>query len=227
MRLLLVEDERDLNFIIAKGLKKQGYAVDSAYDGQEALELFDVNEYDLIILDLNLPIIDGYEVLKTVRQTNAEIKIIILSARSSIDERVKGLDNGANDYLVKPFDFKELEARIRNLLRMDFSRKPATLKTMDLVLDSNTKKVFVGDREVELTRKEYSILEYLMSNQDRLIPNEELFEHIWDCEADEFSNTLKFHMHSLKKKLAQASPKEYIINKRGQGYRMRGQDDED
>ena len=227
MRILLVEDEKDLNFILVKGLKKAGYAVDPAYDGEEALELFDINDYDLVILDLNLPIIDGMEVLKTIRQTNQSVKVLILSARSSIDERVKGLDAGANDYLVKPFDFKELEARIRNLLRMSFASQPSILKAQDLSIDTNTKKVFIAEQEVELTRKEYSILEYLMTNQDRLITNEELFEHIWDCEADEFSNTLKFHMHSLKKKLAIVSPTEYIVNKRGQGYRIRGEHEKD
>ncbi len=227
MRILLVEDERDLNFILVKGLKKVGYAVDPAYDGEEALELFDINEYDIVILDLNLPVIDGMEVLKKIRQNNQSVKVLILSARSSIDERVAGLDAGANDYLVKPFDFKELEARIRNLLRMNFAKRPSILKVQDLSVDTNTKKVFISDQEVELTRKEYSILEYFIMNQDRLISNEELFEHIWDCEADEFSNTLKFHMHSLKKKLANVSPKEYIVNKRGQGYRIRGEHEED
>lgn len=227
MRILLVEDEKDLNFILAKGLKKAGYAVDPAYDGQEALELFDINEYDLVVLDLNLPVIDGIEVLETIRKTNQEIKVLILSARTSIDDRVKGLDAGANDYLVKPFDFKELEARIRNLLRMKFNKQPTSLKALDLSIDTNTKKVFINEQEVELTRKEYSILEYLLVNSDRLISNEELFEHIWDCEADEFSNTLKFHIHSLKKKLTAVGHKDYIVNKRGQGYRIRGENEED
>ena len=227
MRILLVEDERDLNYAIAKGLKKSGYAVDSAYDGEEALDLFRINAYDLILLDLNLPKIDGIDVLKAIRTEDLYVRIMIVSARTAIDERVLGLDLGANDYLIKPFDFKELEARIRTLLRMNYYQNPSILTVLNLSLNTNSKKVYIDDNEIELTRKEYSILEYLMLHKDRLVSNEELFEHIWDCEADEFSNTLKFHMHSLKKKLASISDIEYITNKRGQGYRVREENEKD
>lgn len=227
MRILLVEDERDLNYAMAKGLKKSGYAVDSAYDGEEALDLFRINAYDLILLDLNLPKMDGIDVLKAIRTEDLYVRIMIVSARTAIDERVLGLDLGANDYLIKPFDFKELEARIRTLLRMNYYQNPSILTVLNLSLNTNSKKVYINDTEIELTRKEYSILEYLMLHKDRLVSNEELFEHIWDCEADEFSNTLKFHMHSLKKKLASVSDIEYITNKRGQGYRVREENAKD
>lgn len=227
MRILLVEDERDLNYAMAKGLKKSGYAVDSAYDGEEALDLFRINAYDLILLDLNLPKMDGIDVLKAIRTEDLYVRIMIVSARTAIDERVLGLDLGANDYLIKPFDFKELEARIRTLLRMNYYQNPSILTVLNLSLNTNSKKVYINDTEIELTRKEYSILEYLMLHKDRLVSNEELFEHIWDCEADEFSNTLKFHMHSLKKKLASVSDIEYITNKRGQGYRVREENEKD
>ena len=227
MRILLVEDEKDLNYAMAKGLKKSGYAVDSAYDGEEALDLFRINAYDLILLDLNLPKIDGIDVLKEIRKEDLCVRIMIVSARTAIDERVLGLDLGANDYLIKPFDFKELEARIRTLLRMNYYQNPSILTVLNLSLNTNSKKVYIDDNEIELTRKEYSILEYLMLHKDRLVSNEELFEHIWDCEADEFSNTLKFHMHSLKKKLASISDIEYITNKRGQGYRVREENEKD
>ena len=227
MRILLVEDERDLNYAMAKGLKKSGYAVDSAYDGEEALDLFRINAYDLILLDLNLPKIDGIDVLKAIRTEDLYVRIMIVSARTAIDERVLGLDLGANDYLIKPFDFKELEARIRTLLRMNYYQNPSILTVLNLSLNTNSKKVYINDTEIELTRKEYSILEYLMLHKERLVSNEELFEHIWDCEADEFSNTLKFHMHSLKKKLASVSDIEYITNKRGQGYRVREENEKD
>lgn len=227
MRILLVEDERDLNYAMAKGLKKSGYAVDSAYDGEEALDLFHINAYDLILLDLNLPKMDGIDVLKAIRTEDLYVRIMIVSARTAIDERVLGLDLGANDYLIKPFDFKELEARIRTLLRMNYYQNPSILTVLNLSLNTNSKKVYINDTEIELTRKEYSILEYLMLHKDRLVSNEELFEHIWDCEADEFSNTLKFHMHSLKKKLANISDIEYITNKRGQGYRVREENAKD
>ena len=227
MRILLVEDERDLNYAMAKGLKKSGYAVDSAYDGEEALDLFRINAHDLILLDLNLPKMDGIDVLKAIRTEDLYVRIMIVSARTAIDERVLGLDLGANDYLIKPFDFKELEARIRTLLRMNYYQNPSILTVLNLSLNTNSKKVYINDTEIELTRKEYSILEYLMLHKDRLVSNEELFEHIWDCEADEFSNTLKFHMHSLKKKLANISDIEYITNKRGQGYRVREENEKD
>ncbi len=220
MRILIVEDERDLNYILNKGLRKSGYAVDSAYDGQEALDLYHANQYDLIILDLNLPKIDGLEVLKEIRKNDLNTKVMILSAQSAIEERVKGLDMGANDYLIKPFDFRELDARIRTLLRIDFKLNPNILIVKDLTLDTNSATVRIKNNDVELTRKEYAILHYLMINKGRLISNEEIFEHVWNNEADEFSNALKFHMHSLKKKLAKYSDEEYIENKRGLGYKV-------
>lgn len=220
MRILIVEDERDLNYILNKGLRKSGYAVDSAYDGQEALDLYHANQYDLIILDLNLPKIDGLEVLKEMRKNDLNTKVMILSAQSAIEERVKGLDMGANDYLIKPFDFRELDARIRTLLRIDFKLNPNILIVKDLTLDTNSATVRIKNNDVELTRKEYAILHYLMINKGRLISNEEIFEHVWNNEADEFSNALKFHMHSLKKKLAKYSDEEYIENKRGLGYKV-------
>lgn len=220
MRILIVEDERDLNYILNKGLCKGCYAVDSAYDGQEALDLYRTNHYDLIILDLNLPKVDGLEVLKEIRKNDLNTKVMILSAQSAIEERVKGLDLGANDYLIKPFDFRELDARIRTLLRIDFKMNPNILVVKDLTLDTNSATVYIKDNEVELTRKEYAILHYLMVNKGKLISNEEIFEHVWNNEADEFSNALKFHMHSLKKKLAKYSDIDYIKNKRGLGYKV-------
>lgn len=220
MRILVVEDEKDLNFIICKGLKKNGYAIDSAYDGQQALDFYRVNQYDLILLDLNLPKVDGLTVLAQIRKNDLNTKVMILSAQTAIDQRVKGLDMGANDYLIKPFDFRELDARIRTLLRMDFKLNPNILMAQDLTLDSNRGKVYVGEQEVELTRKEYAILHYLLLHKDCLVSNEELFEHVWNNEADEFSNALKFHVHSLKKKLASFSDSDYIENKRGLGYRV-------
>ena len=220
MRILVVEDEIDLNNLIYRWLKKKGYALDSAFDGEQALNLYHENDYDLILLDLNLPKISGLDVLRMVRKENMRIKILILSAQTAIDERVRGLDMGANDYLIKPFDLRELEARIRTLLRMDFKLSPNILMVKELYMDTNQKKVFINKEELSLTRKEYAILEYLMLHKGELISGEELFEHVWNNEADEFSNVLKFHMHSLKKKIAQVSDEEYIENKRGLGYRV-------
>lgn len=220
MRILVVEDEKDLNFVLSKGLKKNGYAVDQAYDGQEALDLYHSNQYDLIILDLNIPKIDGLEVLRTIRSSDLNTKIMILSAQIAIEQRVKGLDMGANDYVIKPFDFRELDARIRTLLRMDFKMNPNILVVKDLTLNTNSAEVHIKDKKIELTRKEYAILHYLLVNKGNIVSNEEIFEHVWNNEADEFSKALKFHVHSLKKKLAKHSNIEYIENRRGLGYRV-------
>lgn len=219
MKLLVVEDEEVIQNIISKGLKKKGYAIDQASNGKMALELFAVNEYDLIILDLNLPQVDGMEVLKQIRELNQEIKILILSARSQVEDKIKGLDGGSNDYMVKPFDFFELEARIRNLLRRNFIQLDTRIEIQNVILDSAKKEVLIGQTKVNLTRKEYAILEYLMLNHDHVISAEQLMEHVWESEMDLFSNTLKYHVSSLKKKLFFVGiPKEFIQNLRGQGY---------
>lgn len=178
MRLLLVEDEATLSGYIAKGLEHSGYAVDVVYDGEAALYEYAVNDYDLIILDLNLPKKDGLEVLQEIRKTDLTTKIIILSARSSVDDRILGLDEGANDYLVKPFDFGELAARIRNLLRRDFSQAPTTLQNGALTLDPAAKQVCYADTPIVLTRKEFGILEYLLLHKNQVISAEEIAEHV-------------------------------------------------
>lgn len=219
MKILLVEDEDLLSKVIAKGLKKLGFAVDQAYEGDTALYCYEVNNYDLIILDLNIPIIDGFEVLRRIRKTDFETKILILSARSEINDRVLGLNEGANDYLVKPFDFEELTARIYNLIRRTFVQTPCVITAGHIALDLLAKSVNLNKIPLTLTNKEYAILEYLMLNQDKVISQSELIEHIWDSEADPFSNALKFHLHSLKKKLGNMDS---ILNIRGQGYIIKG-----
>lgn len=220
MRILLVEDETLLSSYLTKGLKNSGYAVDAVYDGEEALYEYSVNEYDLIVLDLNLPKKDGLEVLREIREKDADTKIIILSARSKVDDRILGLDEGANDYLIKPFDFGELEARIRNLLRREFSQVPTILVIGDLRLDTGSKRTTYQETELALTRKEYGILEYLMLHKGQVISAEEMTEHVWNNEFDPFSNTLRYHIHSLKKKLNQVSGIDLIKTIHGQGYRM-------
>ncbi|MBS6195556.1 MAG: response regulator transcription factor [Clostridiales bacterium] len=220
MRILLVEDEKMLSGYIAKGLSNSGYAVDVAYDGEEALYEYEVNDYDLLVLDLNLPKKDGLEVLREIRQKDADIKVIILSARSTVEDRITGLDEGANDYLVKPFDFGELEARIRSLLRREFSQMPTVLEMGLLTVDTKSKSVAFGDVRINLTRKEYGILEYLMQHKNQVVSAEELTEHVWNNEFDPFSNTFRYHIHSLKKKLNTASQMDYIKTVRGQGYIM-------
>jgi DNA-binding response OmpR family regulator len=218
MKILLVEDEEMLSSFIAKGLRKLGYAVDIVFDGEEALYNYEIYEYDLIILDLNLPKIDGLDVLREIRIKDMDTKILILSARTKVGDRILGLDQGANDYLIKPFDFGEFEARIRNLLRRSFSATTAMISFNNFQMDTNAKKVFYGDETLNLTRKEYSIFEYLLMNKNKIISAEKIFEHIWDSESDPFSNTLRYHIHTLKKKLSICSNKEIIKTVRGQGY---------
>ena len=219
MKLLLVEDEEELAAIISKDLRKSGYAIDNAYDGEEALYLYEVNEYDLIILDLNLPKLDGLAVLHKLREKNNCVKVLILSARSDIEDRVIGLDMGANDYLIKPFDFKELEARIRMLLRIVFTQKETVLTCGDLKINIVSKNASFGESLIPLTKKEYAVLEYLIINKDTVISSEQFIEHVWDSEVDLFSNSLKYHIHSIKKKMNELGCNiEYIKNIRGQGY---------
>ncbi len=222
MKLLLVEDEELLSRSIAKGLRKRGYAVDCAYDGEEALERYGLNNYDLMILDLNLPKLDGMEVLRKIRENDPDLRVLILSARSGVCDKITGLDEGSNDYLTKPFDFAELEARIRSLLRQELRTRDVNLVCGGLRADTAARMVFWREEPVELTKKEFSILEYLMAHQERILSQEELIEHVWDSEADLFSNSFRFHISSLRKKLAAVSGSaDLIVTVRGHGYRMK------
>ncbi len=222
MKLLIIEDEKDLNYAMTKALRKAGYAVESAYDGREGLDILAQQVFDLVLLDLNLPKIDGIEVLRRIREKDLCLKVIIVSARSNIDDRIEGLDLGANDYVIKPFDFKELEARIRTALRMNYQSLPTLLVIGDISLNTNTKEVKVAGKSIDLTSKELGILEYLMVHRGRLISNYELFTHVWEGRIDNytFTDTLKYHIHTLKRKLSQNTHKDYIMNKRNQGYRL-------
>lgn len=221
MKILLVEDERRLAQIVQKGLKKLGFAVDLAYDGEDALQLFDINEYDLVILDLNLPKRDGFSVLSEIRSVSNTIKVLILSARNQVEDKVRGLDSGANDYLEKPFDFLELAARIRNLLRWEFVLENTIVSFGPIEINLSAQSVTKNGDPISLTKKEYSILEYLIKNKERFVGAEEIIEHVWESETDLFSNSFKFHISSLKKKL---STNNIIVNVRGKGYRFGGDD---
>lgn len=218
MRILIIEDEIDLLEAIEEGLKIDGYAVDTSEDGMDGLELARINDYDLIILDLNLPSMDGIDILKEIRKEDKLIKILILTARSSIGDRVLGLDLGANDYLVKPFHFEELEARIRSLLRVKYIQEDTMLKYNNLKIDTKLRKAYVDDEFIKLTKKEFSILEYLMKNINKVISQEELIEHIWDNSVDMFSNSVRVHINSLRKKLKANINDEVIKNIVGVGY---------
>lgn len=224
MKLLLIEDEEDLVNALAAGFKKYGYAVDTATDGREGLELSYINHYDLIVLDLNLPTMNGLEILSEIRKQDKECNILILSARSAIPQRIQGLDMGANDYMGKPFDFGELEARVRSLLRRRFTQSDVVLCKENLVVDTAAKRAYTQDNQlIELSPKEFSILEYLMLHKGTAISAETLIEHIWHSDCDYFSGSVKVHISNLRRKLQAACGREFIINIRGAGYMIDGE----
>lgn len=218
MRILIVEDELDLQEAIAEGLRMEGYAVDTCSNGEDACELAYVENYDLIILDLNLPKMDGIKVLEKLREENKELKVLILSARSSVHDKVKGLDIGANDYLTKPFDFAELEARIRNLLRRKFVQENSLLSCGNINIDLSKRTAFVGEKDLILTKKEFALLEYLLLNQEKVVSQEELIEHVWDQNADSISGVIRVHIATLRKKLKSLLGYDPIRTKIGEGY---------
>ena len=225
MRLLIVEDEKQICDMLAKSLYDAGYEVDTCYDGEEALECILSEEYDLIVLDLNLPGMDGMEILKELRQKNEETKVIILSARGQIADKVEGLDAGANDYMEKPFHLQELEARIRSLTRRKFVQKDICLECGGIRFDTIKREVYAKGNKVSLTRKENGILEYLLFNIGRPVSQEELIEHVWDASVDSFSGSIRVHMSSLRRKLKAELGYDPIINKVGEGYKLREESD--
>lgn len=218
MRILVVEDELDLQEAIADGLKIDGYAVDTCDNGEDAYELLFIENYDLVVLDLNLPKMDGLAVLAKIREEKPALKVLILSARSSVDDKVKGLDLGANDYLAKPFDFAELEARIRSLLRRKFTGESSVITYGQMKIDLSKRIASLNKTELVLTKKEFSLLEYFLLNKNRVISAEELIEHIWDANADSFSGAIRVHISSLRKKLKLALAYDPIETKIGEGY---------
>lgn len=220
MKVLIVEDEKKLLKLLEEGLNILGYVTDTASDGEEALDLAYVENYDIIILDINLPKKDGFEVLRDIRQFNREVNIIMLTARSDIDDRVRGLDYGANDYMTKPFDLKELDARMRSLLRRKSIMEETEIMINDLSFDTVKREVVYDGRILALTAKETGIIEYLFLNRQRYVTVEEIMEHVWDSNADDFSNTVRVHMSSLRKKIKKATGKNYIENVIGKGYKI-------
>lgn len=221
MRLLIVEDEQDLSTALANGFRQQGYTVDLAFDGEEACALAEVNEYDLMILDLNLPGLDGLEVCRRLRTNLRSLLILMLTARNQPEDRITGLDLGADDYVLKPFHFGELAARVRALLRRDMRVREPILQCGQLKLDPAARIVWKGHRQLELTRREFAVLEYLMRRQGETVSQEELLEHVWGAEADPFTNTVRVHMYSLRRKLGgDSDAPQYIETVVGQGYRL-------
>lgn len=214
MRILVVEDEHTLCQAIGKGLEKKGYFVDLAFDGQEAIDQFFDHSYDLVILDLNLPFKDGLAVLEVIRAEDKEVKVLILSARSEVEDRVLGLDSGANDYLPKPFYFAELDARIRALLRRQFIAGAAIIQLGDVEVDTGIQQVRKQSKRVILTKKEYVLLEYLALHQGKVVDVYDLMEHLWEDDSEEYLNSIKVHIKNLRKKIGEG----IIFNQRGVGY---------
>ena len=220
MHLLVIEDERVLCETIVRSLRRLAYSVDHCYDGDKALELLGTERYDLVLLDLNLPGKDGMTVLRTFRQRDRETPVLILSARSEVKDKVEGLDAGANDYLSKPFHLAELEARIRSLTLRQFTQQDVLLTCGGLTFDTRSRTATVNGQTLTLTRKETGILEYLMLNQGRPVSQEELIEHVWDSSVNSFSNAIRVHISSLRKKLRIALGYDPIRNRIGEGYVM-------
>ena len=218
MRILVVEDERARCETIVRSLRRLAYSVDPCYDGDTAIDLLGSERYDLVLLDLNLPGADGMTVLRTLRQTDRETRVLILSARSEVADKVEGLDAGANDYLAKPFHLEELEARIRSLTLRQFTQNDVVLHCGPLSFDARSRTATAAGQPLALTRKETGILEYLLLHQGRPVSQEELLEHVWDNSVDNFSNSIRVHISALRKKLRAALGYDPVRNRIGEGY---------
>ncbi len=221
MRILLAEDEKDLNKIITQKLSSDGYSVDSCFDGQEAIDILSYTEYDAIILDIMMPGADGYNVLQVLRSTGKTTPVLFLTAKDSIADRVKGLDSGANDYLVKPFSFEELTARLRAMTRTVFGITNNILTVNDLTLDCTTHIVKRGEKEIQLSAKEYALLEYLMHNQGIILSREKIEDHIWNFDYEGGTNVVDVYISYLRKKIDEGHEIKLIHTIRGRGYVLR------
>lgn len=221
MRLLVAEDQKDLNEIITKTLTKNHYTVDSCYDGQEALDYLDMAEYDAAILDIMMPRISGLDVVKTLRASGSRLPILLLTARDSIQDRVLGLDSGADDYLIKPFAFEELLARIRAMPRKKEGRAQNRCQIANLTVDFDSRTVMRGHVPITLSSKEFSILEYLVNNQGIVLSRERIEQHIWNYDYEGGSNVVDVYIRYLRKKIDEGFEPKLIHTVRGAGYVLR------
>ena len=218
MRILLVEDDIRIVGFVAKGLRENSYAVDIAYDGDEAIYMASINSYDLFILDINLPKKDGFDVCREIRDVGNKKPILMLTARDAIDDRISGLDIGADDYLTKPFEFRELLARLRALLRRQNEMRPTQIVIADLQIDTTSRTVQRAGTQIELTTKEYSLIEFLAINKGKVVGREEISEHVWDDSFDPFSNLIEVYIKRLRTKLDEGYDVQLIQTRRGSGY---------
>ena len=218
MRLLLVEDDDRIARFVAKGLREQAYAVDVVAKGEDALYQAAINSYDLIILDVMIPGKNGFEVCRELRRSGQRVPVLMLTARDSVEDRISGLDHGADDYLTKPFEFRELLARLRALLRRSGELRPAQIAVSDLVLDTGAQTVSRGGRTIPLTTKEYALLEFLARNAGRVVGRAEIAEHVWDESFDPFSNLIEVYVNRVRRKIDAGEGKPLLHTRRGAGY---------
>ncbi len=224
MQILIVEDEEKIANFLRRGLLEESYAVDIARDGEEALYKIDINEYDLIVLDLMLPKVDGITVCRKIREHNSKTPVLILTARDGIEDKVIGLDAGADDYVTKPFSFTELSARIRALLRRGNKSDPVVLSVGDLTLNPATRTARRKNKEILLTAREYALLEYFMRHPNIVLTKTQLLEHVWDYNYDGLSNIVETYVKYLRQKIkTDTSDSELIHTLRGSGYIMKHQ----
>lgn len=221
MRILVVEDEKKVANFIKKGLEEEHYAIDVAYDGETGLVMSEDNEYDLVVLDLMIPKLDGLEVLKRIRANKNTVPILVLTAKDTVEDVVKGLDTGCDDYLTKPFEFQVFLARIRALLRREKTEKEPLLRVGDLTLSLVTHKVMRKGQEIDLTSKEYALLEYFMRNPNRVLTRTMISEHVWDYHFDSMTNVVDVYVNYLRKKIDKGSEHKLIHTLRGVGYMMK------
>ena len=223
---MIADDEKDLNSVISKTLQDEGYAVDSVYDGRSALEYLESTPYDVAVLDIMMPGIDGIEVIKRFRASGGTVPVLLLTARDSVSDRVNGLDSGADDYLVKPFMFPELLARIRVLLRHKTTgERSAVLRCGPLSVDTASHKVTRSGRQIDLSSKEFSILEYMMRNEGIVLGRDSIREHIWSWDYDGESNVVDVYIRYLRKKIDDGDERKLIRTIRGAGYMIKGEED--
>ena len=218
MKILVVEDERDLNRIITKHLKKNNYSVDSCFDGQEALDFISYSEYDLIITDIMMPNVDGYEFIDKLRANKNNTPVIMLTAKDTLEDKIVGLDSGADDYIVKPFEFDELLARIRVLMRRNYGLATNIIQIEEVTLDLAKKQVTKSGEIIDLTGKEYEVLEYLMKNKGSILSRDQILNHVWDYEYVGASNIVDVIIKNIRKKLDRGEGNTIIYTKRGLGY---------
>jgi len=218
VRILFAEDDSGVQRFVAKGLKEQAYAVDLASDGPNALELAEINDYDLIILDVMLPGRNGFEICRRLRELGQKVPVLMLTARDAVEDRVAGLDHGADDYLTKPFEFRELLARMRALLRRPSELKPAQLSVADLALNTAAQTAKRAGRSISLTHKEYALLEFLVRNAGRVVGRAEIAEHVWDEQFDPFSNLIEVYINRLRRKIDGVRETPLLHTRRGAGY---------